>query len=625
MRKVIGISICSALVTVLACQAPPTPQGSPQAQHDTTAPDPEPVPNTTPLADVQPPYPAPTPSTLVDTDWDKTLANTAPYRGPKPRPAVATPTPVDNPNPAEPSPSEPTLPDETAIQDYLAFLDVVQRTEQMVSNQAAQQLAQAKNLSIINVTWEDTGRFEGSAVGPNISDMSIQVQSMDPRNEQTKLHLMPVIRYPNFTDKTGDIDIDRLYVLTGNEKGQDLEPVSLKELLGNLRAYLHDDQSWAGGHMSLLAERDTHVLVSAQACFLPIPRGGAVEFNPVLFNYQSYKDHPAVLTILVTPEGSSATIIDNVRDGFASGGTWGQRLFHNKNGQRALLKGERVSDLKVRSPLPQQNNGASQDNGNSAAGESGVNMVMLIQVPLVHEAELELEECEASVMAAAPMALAEGKSDTEDAAISSGRVEGSYTEIDNLAIERDTRFPIRVTVQFYKATSTGEVNPQDLDAISGQIERVYAEADYVGSLVVDGRVGRPTEHDGPRFETVDWWNTFWERHQRNTGMDRAQTLAMLSALFGPISYLNHEEVQRLVKDGILASGTVVEREGELLLATEHGEWALSADEALWAEVGKKVEAVLRPEPRKLFDVLLNTDTAPNAGRLAVKQWRSVSN
>ncbi|MGB3312503.1 MAG: hypothetical protein WBG32_17860 [Nodosilinea sp.] len=26
-----------------------------------------------------------------------------------------------------------------------------------------------------NVTWEDTGRFYGSAVGPNISDMTIVV------------------------------------------------------------------------------------------------------------------------------------------------------------------------------------------------------------------------------------------------------------------------------------------------------------------------------------------------------------------------------------------------------------------------------------------------------------------
>jgi hypothetical protein len=30
-------------------------------------------------------------------------------------------------------------------------------------------------LKILNITWEDTGRYKGSSVGPNISDMSIQV------------------------------------------------------------------------------------------------------------------------------------------------------------------------------------------------------------------------------------------------------------------------------------------------------------------------------------------------------------------------------------------------------------------------------------------------------------------
>ena len=61
--------------------------------------------------------------------------------------------------------------------------------------------------------------------------------------------------------------------------------------------------------------------------FLPIPKSGVATFNPVLFNYQSYPGDPAVLTILATREGTSTTIIDNQRDGFGAGRTWGQRLF----------------------------------------------------------------------------------------------------------------------------------------------------------------------------------------------------------------------------------------------------------------------------------------------------------
>jgi hypothetical protein len=44
---------------------------------------------------------------------------------------------------------------------------------------------------------------------------------------------------------------------------------------------------------------------SAQAVFLPIPKQGQGEFNPVLFNYQSSPGSPAVLTILVTRQGTS--------------------------------------------------------------------------------------------------------------------------------------------------------------------------------------------------------------------------------------------------------------------------------------------------------------------------------
>jgi hypothetical protein len=105
-------------------------------------------------------------------------------------------------------------------------------------------------------------------------------------------------------------------------------------------------------------------------------------------------------------------------------------------------------------------------------------------------------------------------SDVEAAVIGHGDVEGPFTEIDNLAIERDPDYPIRVTVQFYKATSNGVVSETDMAEIRQQIDRVYADADYVGSLVVDGPSDRPTEHDGPKVEPPDWWQRFWQ-HQHD--------------------------------------------------------------------------------------------------------------
>lgn len=401
-----------------------------------------------------------------------------------------------------------------------AYLAAIQNTMAMVTDTQAQSLAAQYGLNIVNVTWEDTGRYNNSAVGPNISDMTIQVQSPDPASGGYSLTLMPVIRYPNFEDLTGDVSPDRFYLLVGNETGQSLQRVSLTEYLSNFRRYLNNPNSWTGQESSLLAERDSHVLVSAQAAFLPVPQQGRAEFNPVLFNYQSYQGDPAVLVIVATREGTSATIIDNTRDAFPSGFSWGQRLFFNQNGQRAGFTGERLSDFQTQAQ-------PGQEITVEAGEESGLNMVLLIQVPLKQKQPLVMED---ELMFAAAETAPAQKSDVEAAVIGHGPIEGPFTEIDNLAIERDDRFPIRVTVQFYQATSNGIVSPADMEIIAGQLKRVYSDAEYVGSLVVDGPSQRVTEYDGPKEEPADWWEKFWQRFESNTGMSREQAQDLLQSL-----------------------------------------------------------------------------------------------
>ncbi|MBD2464192.1 hypothetical protein H6G89_24625 [Oscillatoria sp. FACHB-1407] len=416
------------------------------------------------------------------------------------------------------------------IDPDLQYQEVIRRTVGMIHNPEAIALAERAELNILDVTWEDTARYYNSAVGPNISDLTIQVQHRDPTTDALRLHLMPVIRHPNFSDRTADIPLDRFFLLVGNEQGDDLRRVSLREFLGNMRQYLSEPDSWGGRERSLLADRDTHVLVSAQACFLPVPQGGIAKFNPVLFNYQSSAGNPAVLTILATREGTSVTIIDNQRDAFEAGATWGQRLFFNQNGERASLTGQRISDFRqteegsnTAPPLP------------TADDQSGLNMVMLIQVPLRHR-EPEYRQgailgADVMMAPAAPMGAA-SRSDVEEAVIGHGELEGPFTEVDGLPIERDPRYPIRVTVQFYKATSNGVVSATDIQQIRQQIARVYDDADYVGSLVVDGASDRPTEYDGPHEEPSDWWQEFWQRYEQNTGRSRTEALELFRWLRG---------------------------------------------------------------------------------------------
>jgi len=156
-------------------------------------------------------------------------------------------------------------------------------------------------------------------------------------------------------------------------------------------------------------------------------------------------------------------------------------------------------------------------------------MVLLIQVPLKQKHPMEQETVVyESAAPSAPLAVAE--SDVEAAVIGHGAVEGPFTEIDGLEIERDERFPIRVTVQFYKATSNGVVSAGDMEEIATQIKRVYDEADYVGSLVVDGPSERPTEYDGSKVEPPGWWAAFWKRFEANTGPDQREAYALLDPL-----------------------------------------------------------------------------------------------
>lgn len=374
-----------------------------------------------------------------------------------------------------------------------AYESVVGRVAAMPNDPEACQLARKYDLDIINITWEDTARFEGSSVGPNISDMTIQVHHGS--KTEKKMTCMPVIRFPNFTDKTADIPLGKLYVRVGNEKGQDLKTIPLGALLEDPRPWLSNSASWPGSASMLLGQRDSHLLVSAQACFLPIPTGDEALFNPVIFNYQSGIGNPAVLAILATREGTSMTIIDNSRDSVRNGGANGQRLFYNKNGEKASLTGRRASDAAADKPSETPSEPVVKPVAPASGSNAGDNMVMLIQVPLKCKESFRGYSKGMSFEDDSETRASLGVSNVEEAVIGHGEIEGPFVEMDNQAIERDERYPIRVTVQFYKATDNGVVSEADIKSIREQIDRVYADGSYVGSLVVPEKEGvqRPTD------------------------------------------------------------------------------------------------------------------------------------
>ncbi len=180
-----------------------------------------------------------------------------------------------------PAPPKPAVLSPAQFADYQRAIN---KTAALTRDAKAQQMARKLGLDILNVTWEDSGRYQNSSVGPNISDMTIQVAARDPRSEKLDVTAMPVIRQPNFSDVTADIDPREFTLLVGNQANRTLKRVSLADFLNSPTAFMTRPWKWKGENTTLRAPRDSKVLVSAQACFLPIPRKGEAVFNPVIFN-----------------------------------------------------------------------------------------------------------------------------------------------------------------------------------------------------------------------------------------------------------------------------------------------------------------------------------------------------
>jgi len=132
--------------------------------------------------------------------------------------------------------------------------------------------------------------------------------------------------------------------------------------------------------------------------------------------------------------------------------------------------------------------------------------------------------------------------DMEPAVVKAGKTEGSFSEVNGLAIERDRDFPIRVTLQFYKSTATGILDQDQIQAISEQIKKSMNKADYIGSLVLSDTT-RPTEstRSSKVIKYPQWWNVFWLTYKDQ------------------FSQITEDEARELLfKDGLINSTTLEE-------------------------------------------------------------------
>jgi hypothetical protein len=377
--------------------------------------------------------------------------------------------------------------------DNVAYKACVKTVTEMAHYDSdARRLAAKHGLDIVYITWEDTGRSLGSSVGRNITDFNLAVEVKDAVSGKVETHRTPILRHPNFTDKSADIKSKDFKINVGNATASPLKAMTLEAVLKEPWKLMSDPAKWplkkGGKNQGLFVPGiDDKALLSAQAAFLPVTKeGGRATYTPQAYNYQSHfsKEHgpqPSVLTIMVTPEGASMAIAgkkDEQKFGWF-GGSYGEPQYFNSNGHRAPLTAARASTLGVTDPGAFQGGGANADQADR---------VLIIQIPLIpaHQQEQRFMPMMMTASFDGLESAARGASDLEHAVISHGEIQGPFDETMGKGWKRDDTLPVRVTEQFAWATSNGVVTDKQMKALKKQLDDAYHGADRVGSLVVPG-------------------------------------------------------------------------------------------------------------------------------------------
>ncbi len=417
---------------------------------------------------------------------------------------------------ARPTPEDPTgqknTPAVAALSDP-AYIDLARRMQWLHHDFTTKEQVEDFQLTITNVSWQDAGRGHGSAYGRNISD--VRLLSLYREAGEIKQIAQPIIRLDNFEDKTVDINMEEVFVPVGNAWGLEKPfAVTLKDLLEHMSQFLSWREDIKG---SLYLERDSEVLVSAQASIMPVPKGGEAHFVPAIYNYQSKPGNPAVLVILVSNRGTSITVVDNKRDTFRSEAfsRVGQMLFHNDNGQKKPFILEGLSKVEAtaegRSRLEEL-----AASGAAIGGQSAVNQVMLIQVPLRYPKSQRVTpyfsaSTDASSKGVGTTRGARSIGPADQAGLETGVTDiagyslGKFTELDSLGakLERDPELPIRVDVTYYFSSDVTKFSSEQLRVIPDQLAKVYEAGENLGSLVTSDDYTRITRNHRPEEQT--WW------------------------------------------------------------------------------------------------------------------------
>ncbi|KDO21625.1 hypothetical protein SPRG_12864 [Saprolegnia parasitica CBS 223.65] len=303
------------------------------------------------------------------------------------------------------------------------------------------------------------------------------------------------------------IPTSKIMVTVGNESPHDvpLTKISLQEYLSNIHKYTELERSmYAPAH-------DHQALVSTQACFLPIEEAtGKAEFHVGLTNYQARENDPAVLVLVCTDTGTSAQVMTQRS----------ATLFCNNKGSKHTFVAERLSTDRAKRGVA--------TTGAMTEAEEARNYVMLVQIPLEQKLQPAFsfggpttggfggfgasptpgvfgsapcmafgatQQCNMAAtsfgMPAAPSfsfgAAVPSTPNVEAAMVGLSDAKGPFPKLSAFShVRRNAKYPIRVTVQFYQATSNGVVSAEIIQDLASKMDHVKTNATWWGSLVTPG-------------------------------------------------------------------------------------------------------------------------------------------
>jgi hypothetical protein len=341
----------------------------------------------------------------------------------------------------------------------------------MLTNTINNRLLESYGYKLQTISWEDTARTKNSCWGANISDMTLKLKSGER---------MPMIRKPNFADITYDVDISKFKLPLHNIGVKNI--VSLKEYLKDINKYVDNKDV-----SSMLLDRDEKILTQVQTCVLQHkPDENQVEFTVNIYNYQTKKENPKVLVILVSKNGTSTQVLTDERD-----------LYFNDNGKAHYFKAERLGDVR----LKQGKSGDTVSNYKDMSDEEKLdNCLMVIQVPLKDNPEYkpkrgipkskfcsfgyDSEEDDSEETFYYRTRSIKSTRGMDMGVLSKGTERGKYVGTGTTKLIRDEKYPIRCTYQYYRLTDEENLSEDLVKNIVEQLDNINNIATGSGSLVM---------------------------------------------------------------------------------------------------------------------------------------------